>query len=159
VKRGLSLILIGCFLSSCATITRGRDEVITVDSNPSGANATINCAGNVSASGTTPARLTIPRNAQSCLVQIEKAGAQSQSIKLERGFNRSYWMNFVYAAGIPIGAILAFGAHNDTQGAAGGVIAVGSVLLGLGGLVVDRATGAMFDHDPNVIKVTLQPQH
>jgi hypothetical protein len=159
VKRALSLILIGCFLSSCATMTRGRDEVITVDSNPSGANATISCAGNVSASGTTPARLTIPRNSQSCLVRIEKAGAQSQSIKLQRGINGRYWLNFVYAAGIPIGAILAFGGHNDTQGAAGAVIGVGSVPLGIGGLIVDRATGAMFDHDPNVIKVTLQPQH
>jgi hypothetical protein len=158
VTRSLSLILIGCLLSSCATITRGRDKVITVDSNPSGANATIACTGNVSASGTTPARLTIPRKAQSCLVRIEKAGSQPQSIQLARGFNGRYWMNFVYAAGIPIGAILAFGAHNDAQGAAGAVIGVGSVLLGIGGLVVDRATGAMFDHEPNVIKVTLQPE-
>jgi len=159
VKRRLSLILIGCFLSSCATMTRGRDEIITVNSNPSGANATIACAGNVSANGTTPARLTIPRKAQSCFVRIEKAGAQTQTIKLERGFNGRYWLNFVYAAGIPVGAILAFRANSDTQGAAGGVIAVGSVLLGIGGLIIDRATGAMFDHDPNVINVTLQPEH
>ena len=26
-------------------------------------------------------------------------------------------------------------------------------------LIVDRATGAMYDHNPNVIKVTLQPEH
>jgi hypothetical protein len=158
MKRFLSFLLTVCLLSSCATITRGPDEVIIVDSNPSGANATISCAANVSASGTTPARLTIPRNAQSCLVRIDKAGSQSQSIKLERGFNSRYWMNFLYGAGIPIGAMMAF-AGNDTQGAAGVVIGVGSILLGAGGLIVDRATGAMYDHDPNVIKVTLQPKH
>jgi hypothetical protein len=157
--RGVSLLLIGCLLTSCATVTRGRDEVITVDSNPPGANATITCANNISANGTTPARLTIPRKSQSCLVRIEKAGTQTQTIKLERGFNGRYWLNFMYAAGIPVGAILAFGGNSDTQGAAGAVIAVGSVLLGIGGLIVDRATGAMFDHDPKVINVTLQPEH
>ena len=115
--RGLSLLLIGCLLTSCATVTRGRDEVITVDSNPPDANATITCANNVSASGTTPARLTIPRNAQLCRVDVEKSGMQTQKIQLERGINGRYWMNFIYAAGIPIGAIMAFGG-NDTQGAA-----------------------------------------
>jgi hypothetical protein len=38
------------------------------------------------------------------------------------------------------------------------VIAIGSIIAGVTGLIVDRANGAMFDHDPNVIKVTLQPQ-
>jgi len=156
--RGVSLLLIGCLLSSCATVTRGRDEVITVDSNPSGANATITCANNVSATGTTPARLTITRNAQHCRVDVEKSGMHTEKIDLQRGINGGFWMNFIYSAGIPIGAILAF-AGNDTQGAAGGVIAVGSVILGIGGFIVDRATGAMYDHDPNVIKVTLQPEH
>ena len=155
--RGVSLLLIGCLLTSCATITRGRDEVITVDSNPPGASATITCANNVSANGTTPARLTIPRNAQHCRVDVDKSGMQTQKVQLERGINGHYWMNFIYSAGIPIGAIMAFGG-NDTEGAAGGVIAIGSVILGIGGFIVDRATGAMYDHNPNVIKVTLQPQ-
>jgi len=155
--RGVSLLLIGCLLTSCATVTRGRDEVITVDSNPPGANATITCANNVSANGTTPTRLTIPRNAQHCSVDVGKNGMQTQKIDLERGINGRYWMNFIYASGIPIGAIMAFGG-NDTEGAAGGVIAVGSVILGIGGFIVDRATGAMYDHNPSVIKVTLQPQ-
>ena len=155
--RAIALLLIGCLLTSCATVTRGRDEVITVDSNPPGADATITCANNVSASGTTPARLTIPRNAQLCRVDVEKSGMQTQKIQLQRGTNGHFWMNFVFASGIPIGAILAFGG-NDTQGAAGGVIAVGAVVLGIAGFIVDHATGSMYDHDPNVIKVTLQPQ-
>ena len=156
--RGVSLLLVGCLLTSCATVTRGRDEVITVDSNPPGANATILCANNVSASGTTPARLTIPRNADLCRVDVEKSGMQTQKVQLQRGINGRYWMNFIYASGIPIGAILAFGGNNS-QGAAGGVIAIGAVVLLVTGFIVDRATGAMYDHNPNVIKVTLQPEH
>ena len=156
--RGVALLLIVCLLTSCATVTRGRDETITVESNPSGANATIDCAYNVSATGTTPAHLTIPRKAEACRIKIDKSGMQTQEIQLQRGINGSYWMNFIYAAGIPIGGILALGGNNDTQGAAGAVIAVGSVVLGIGGFIVDHATGAMYDHNPNVIKVTLQPQ-
>lgn len=157
MTRFLSLLLIGCFLTSCATVTRGRDEAITVDSNPPGANATIVCANNVSATGITPARLIIPRRANLCRVEVRKDGMQTQKIPLERGINGHYWMNFVFASGIPIGAILAFGG-NDSQGAAGGVIAVGAVVLGITGFIMDRVNGAMYDHNPNVVKVTLQPQ-
>ncbi len=154
--RSVSLLLIGCLLSSCATITRGRDEVISVDSNPSGANATIKCAGNISASGTTPAHFTIPRKADSCRVDVEKSGMQTQKIQLERGFNSAYWLNFIPASGFAIGVITAFsdGGSNDAAAAL-----VGAGIFGAAGFIVDRATGAMYDHNPNVIKVTLQPQH
>jgi hypothetical protein len=155
VKRSLSLILICCFLSSCATITRGTNEVISVDSNPSGAEATIKCANNINASGTTPARLIIPRKAELCRVDVEKSGMKTQKIELERGFNSSFWANFVPAAGLPVGMLALF-TGNGSDSAIGALFAAG--ILGGAGFLVDRVTGAMYDHDPNVIKVTLQPQ-
>ena len=151
-------LLIPCLLTSCATVTRGRDEVISVDSNPSGAQATIACAGNVSASGETPARLSIPRIADGCRLQIAKSGMQSQSLNLARGINSHYWLNFVFFAGVPVGGVVWY-AGNTSQESTGGVVAVGGVVLGITGFIVDHATGAMYDHDPNVIKVTLQPEH
>jgi hypothetical protein len=135
-------------------MSRGRAEVITVDSNPSGANATIKCAGNISASGTTPARLTIPRKADLCRVDVEKSGMKAQNIQIERGFNASYWMNLIPAGIFPAAIVVAFVAGSDTTAAVG--LAAG--LIGGAGLIVDRVTGAMYDHDPNVIKVTLEPQ-
>jgi hypothetical protein len=153
--RCVALLLIGCLLSSCATITRGRDEVISVDSNPSGANATIKCSSNVSATGTTPARLTIPRSAVGCRVNIEKSGMRTQNIDLERGFNSSYWLNFIPASGMPLGVISAF-TDGGSETAAGVLFGIG--LAGAAGLIVDRVSGAMYDHNPNVIKVTLQPE-
>lgn len=153
--RCVALLLVGCLLSSCATIRRGHDEVISVDSNPSGANATIKCAGNVSARGTTPARLTIPRHADGCRVNVEKGGMKTQNIALERGFNSSYWMNFIAASGMPLGVIAAF-SDGGPENAAGVLFGIG--LAGAAGLIVDRVTGAMYDHNPNVIKVTLQPE-
>ena len=154
--RSIALLLAGCLLSSCATMTRGRDEVISVDSDPSGANVTILCAGNISANGTTPARLTIPRKADLCRVDVEKSGMATQKIQIERGFNAAYWMNFVPTLGFPT-YVLASGIWGGNSGTAVGWLAVG--LAGAAGLVVDRVTGAMYDHDPHVIKVTLQPQH
>jgi uncharacterized protein YceK len=152
--RNVALLLIVCLLSSCATITRGRDEVISVESSPSGANATIRCAGNVSASGTTPARLTIPRKADGCNVNVEKSGMKTRNIEIERGFNASYWMNFIPTVGFPISAFSdAFG-NNSSNSA--GWLAVG--LAGAAGFIVDRVTGAMYDHNPHVINVTLQPE-
>jgi hypothetical protein len=156
VKRLLASLLTACLLSSCASIRRGRDEVITVDSDPSGANATIKCANNISANGTTPARLTISRKADGCRVDVGKSGMKTQTIQLERGFNSDYWLNFIPAAGFPTSAVVAFsGSGSDALA----VALLGAGLFGTAGLIVDRVTGAMYDHDPNVIKVTLQPEH
>ena len=155
MKRCIALLLAGCLLSSCATMTRGRDEVISVDSNPSDASATIKCAGNVSITGTTPVRLTIPRKADGCRVEIAKAGMKVEIIPLERGFNASYWLNFPSTLGLPI-YVFAVGPFGGSDGTAVGWLAFG--LAGAAGLLVDRVTGAMYDHDPKVIKVTLQPE-
>ncbi|HEX9460912.1 MAG TPA: hypothetical protein VGA84_17305 [Thermoanaerobaculia bacterium] len=154
--RCVALLLVGCLLSSCATITRGRDEVVAVDSNPSGANATIRCAGHVSASGTTPARLTIPRKAVGCHVSVEKSGMKTKDIEIERGFNASYWLNFIPTIGFPIAALGELFGKNGNGSNSAAWLAVG--FSGPAGLIVDRLTGAMYDHNPHVVNVTLQPE-
>jgi hypothetical protein len=152
--RIVGLLLIGCLLSSCATISHGSHEIINVESSPSGATATIRCAGNISVSGTTPARLTIPRKADACNVNIEKSGMKTQNVPIERGFTAAYWMNFAPTLGLPI---YLFGEGlGGSDSTANGWLVVG--LAGAAGFVVDRVTGAMYDHDPHVINVTLQPQ-
>jgi hypothetical protein len=135
-------------------ITHGRDEVISVESNPSGATATIRCAGNISASGTTPARLTIPRKADGCNINIEKSGMKTRNVELERGFTVPFWLNFAPALGLPIGTFSA--AIGNGGSSATGWVIVG--IAGAAGFIVDRATGAMYDHNPHVINVTLEPQ-
>lgn len=153
--RYIALLLIGCLLSSCATITHGSHEVVTVESSPSGASATIRCAGNISVSGTTPARLTIPRKADGCNVNIEMSGMKTQNVTLERGFTGLYWMNFAPTLGLPI-YVLSEGPFGGSDSTATGWLIVG--LAGAAGFIVDRVSGAMYDHDPHVINVTLQPQ-
>jgi len=153
--RFLSLLLTASLLSSCATITRGTNEVISVDSDPSGAEATIKCANYVTASGTTPARITIPRKADGCFLDVAKSGMKTQRLSMERGFNGSFWANFIPASAFPITVLYTFlGDGSDSTAA----FLAGVGLIGGAGFLVDRFTGAMYDHNPNVIKVTLQPE-
>jgi hypothetical protein len=152
--RIVALLLVGCLLSSCATISHGSNEVVSVESTPSGANATIRCAGKISVSGTTPARLTIPRKADGCNVNIEMSGMKTQNVQLERGFTGTYWMNFAPTLGLPI-YVFAVGLSGSDSTAVGWLIAG---VAGAAGFIVDRVSGAMYDHDPHVVNVTLQPQ-
>jgi hypothetical protein len=156
VKRVLSLLLIGCVLSSCALISHGTSEVISVDSNPSGADATIKCNNKISASGTTPAKLTIPRKADGCRVTVAQSGMHAQTVEIERGFTSSFWLNFVPAAGLAVGTVAAF-TGNGSDDVVGGLFIAG--FAGGIGFIIDRLSGAMYDHNPSVIKVTLQPEH
>jgi hypothetical protein len=152
-------MLTAYLLTSCATIRHGANEEISVDSNPSGANATIKCANNITASGITPARLTIPRKADLCRLDVEKSGMQTQKIQIERGFDSAYWLNFIPASGLPLGTIALFSTGSIFGGTPGyvGVLFVAGIVGGVG-LIVDRVTGAMYDHDPHVIRVKLEPQ-
>jgi hypothetical protein len=156
VKRFLSLLVIGCLLSSCATMSHGTTEVISVDSNPSGADATILCDSKISASGTTPARLTIPRKADRCRITVTQSGMKTQSIAIDRGFTSSFWLNFVPASGLAFAPVVAF-SDTGSDDVAGALLVAG--IAGGVGFVVDRLSGAMYDHNPKVIKVTLQPEH
>jgi hypothetical protein len=155
MKRFLSFLVIGCLLSSCATITNGTHEVISVDSNPSGAEATIKCNNKISASGTTPARLTIPRKADGCRITVAQSGMKTESRDIERGFASSFWLNFIPASGLAFAPVVAFG--SGSEDAAGALLVAGFV--GGVGFIVDRLSGGMYDHNPHVIKVTLQPEH
>jgi hypothetical protein len=136
-------------------VSRGRNEVIAVDSNPAGAQATLACANGVTATGTTPARLTIPRKADGCRVDISQAGMRTQQVTLVKGVNGAFWINFFPAAGLTLAPIVAL-SDRGSESAGGALLVVG--LAGAAGFIVDRVTGAMYEHDPNVIKVTLQPQ-
>jgi hypothetical protein len=156
MTRPVALLLIGCLLSSCATITNGTHEVIAVDSNPSGANATIMCNNKVSASGTTPAKLTIPRKADGCRITVAQSGMNTESMEIERGFTSSFWLNFVPASGIAAGTIAAFSGTGSDDFI--GALFIAGIVGGVG-FVIDRLSGAMYDHNPNVIKVKLESQH
>lgn len=140
------------FLTACATITHGPNETIAVDSQPSGAAASIKCDGGVNVSGTTPAKLVIPRKADHCVVDVSSAG-RTKRVTLTRGYSGRYWSNFAQFSAISAGALVAF-AGNDTRAFNIGLVA-GVGLTG-GGFLVDWLSGAMYDRDVHEVTIDLE---
>jgi hypothetical protein len=155
MKRHASAVLIVALLTSCASVSHGRDEVISVDSDPAGAQATLACANGVTASGVTPARLTIPRKADGCHVDVTRDGMRAQQVTLSKEISRAFWLNFIGASVVPLVPVVAF-SDGGGNSSAGALLAVGAA--GAAGFLIDRVTGAMYDHEPHAIKVTLQPR-
>ncbi|HWW61013.1 MAG TPA: PEGA domain-containing protein [Thermoanaerobaculia bacterium] len=139
-------------LISCATVLSGPREDISVRSSPSGANATLRCADGIERTGTTPATLTIPRKAHECSVRVTMAGYADETVKLEDEWNGRMWGNFGFAPLAPYGIVQIVFIEGDAQSrlvGAASLITAGAVWI------IDRHTGAAFEHAPNVIDVAL----
>lgn len=148
----LTLAISMLLLTACATMMHGPNETIAVDSQPRGAAATITCAGGVSASGTTPAKLVIPRKVDGCVVEVT-GNNHTKRVTLHRGYSGRYWANFTFLSTIPVGAIANFNGGNDNTFAAW--VVGGAAMTGIG-FIVDSATGSMYDRDVHEVFVDLE---
>jgi len=139
--------------NGCATIASGPDETVTVTSEPSGANVSVDC-GSQKSEQITPARFVIARKSGDCKVTLQKAGFEEESALLERGLNRWTWVNVPIAVvGIIILGMSGFNADPAESRRVGGAL----LLVGLGGLAVDAMTWKIHDHDPKTLHVKLRP--
>jgi hypothetical protein len=133
------------FLTRCATMIHRAEETLHIDSTPSGANAHVSCG--IEADVTTPADVRVPRKALPCSVTVSHAGHQTQTVNIERGIAPAFWLNMAGAIAAPLALNESF-KHRGKAGLLGAV--------GLTGLLIDRVTGAMYAHEENRIRVTLQ---
>ncbi len=151
-RAALVLLLPALLLTvSCASVLNGRSEIISVDSAPQGAEATLSCGVSRVGSVVTPAKFTIARNAGDCTLTVSKHGFTEQSASIEQGVNPMYWANFVT---FPV-AVLA--AWNNSAGILFAGNGVGLGLIGVSGFITDYATGAIHTHRPRKVVVKLQP--
>ncbi|PYQ49982.1 MAG: hypothetical protein DMF59_12070 [Acidobacteria bacterium] len=141
--------------TGCATVLKRPGEPIAVDSKPAGADAVIQCAGAVRASGVTPTRITIPRASNGCVLSISKQGYATKVVPLERGYNSAYWSNFALLPGITLALFLDAPRSNEDRVARAAAAATG--LSGVFGFVVDRNNGHGYRHFPDEINETLEP--
>ena len=147
------LILAAILAGRCATVTSAPQELIAITSEPTGADVLVEC-GSEKSSLVTPARFAVVRRTTDCYVTVQKAGFEKQTAVLEQGVNARTWGNLPIAAlGIAVIGMSGFSDNPDNALALGGGVA----LVGLGGLVVDRMTWRMRDHDPKQLHVTLRP--
>ena len=148
VLLGLSMLM----LTACATMTHGPNETIAVDSQPRGAAAAITCEGGVHVTGTTPAKLVIPRKVDGCVVEVS-GNDHTKRVTLHRGYSGRYWANFTGLSTVPVAGALAFSGTDDNTleiGALGGVAISGI------GFIVDAVNGSMYDRDVHDVFVDLE---
>ena len=156
------LCLLAATALRCGTMMHGSMQQLPVTSTPPGATARAVCAGGMKSEVTTPASLSVARNAEGCSVTVEKSGYRPQTIALQRGKSGAMVANVGLSAagaivGVISGAVACAVAHGsgstlDTCAAAGGLVG----LLFPGWL--DARTGAMYMQHPDRIDVALQPE-
>ena len=157
------LLLVGVLMCRCATVSHGRSERIHVASDPPGATATLVCDRGVSVVVTTPSTLVLPRSAQSCALTFVQPGYRAEIVPLTRRVSLATGGN---APATALGLVLLGAVAQDDRSsksifpsvrrvaATAGALTFG---LGVGGFAVDYATGAMYRHEPNDIRVVMRP--
>jgi hypothetical protein len=144
------LVALGAFaLSACGTVMHGSRDTIFVDSKPDGAAASISCAGNVEARGTTPAKLVIPRKVQGCSVSVERAGYKTQRLDLDQSFSGAFWANFAFSPVLATATII--NGRDFGYDTAAALLSSGVAFL------IDQYTGAKYTYEPKEIVVDLEP--
>ena len=136
-------------LTACGTVMHGSRDTIFVDSKPDGAAASVSCAGNVEARGTTPAKLVIPRKVQGCSVTVERAGYKTQRLDLDQSFSGAFWTNFAFSPVLATATIM--------NGRDFGYDTAAALLTSGVAFLVDQYTGAKYTYEPKEIVVDLEP--
>lgn len=150
----LTVFLAATMAVRCATATNGRYEMIPITSDPPGASVRVDCGkAKRRAPKATPTVIAIPRNADRCSVLLVKDGFERRSITLDRVVSEKAIRNF-YAAAIGLEAMDEV-SWDDDLFAVAFFFTLSSVALGGVGLAVDRATGALYEHEPKFIQVNL----
>lgn len=152
-----ALVLLPCLLlMSCATIVSGRDQGITIDSVPAASNVSVTCANGTAHQGLTPFTVMLRRKAGPCNVTVERDGYSTQSIALEQGINRNYWLNL---ATIPLAMCAIVGwngvlfSQPDAQSRRVGTVCLAA---GIAAWVTDYRTGAVWSYEPKRVNVILK---
>jgi hypothetical protein len=145
---GITLLLLA--LTGCATTTQGPLQRIEIESDPSGAAVdAIRCGVSIGALET-PTTIMVSRRAKRCLISISHSGYYTAVVPLERVISDRLDGNFD-AMGI---------ADCDDCGrpfVESMALAVVGLAGALAGVVVDAASGAMYELQPSSFFVELEP--
>lgn len=153
MRRLVALTLALTLTGGCATIASRPNETITVTTDPSGAEVSLDCGAEKSVH-VTPARFELARRTSDCTLTLSKEGFEKDTAILERGVNRWTWANLPVAlVGVTVLGMSGFSDDSNQSARVGGAFLV----AGLGGLLIDRWTARFHDHDPKTLHVKLRP--
>jgi len=153
---GVALLLVlAPLLSGCATVIHGTHQDVRVETDPSGATASVG-----DQKITTPGVLKLRRKEKALEIVVEKEGYETRRVALTRKDSGWDWLN---AIGIPVGIVAggAIGHRSDSgflafEGAATGAVIGGAALSGAG-FLIDNGNGAAYKLDPPLVVLRLEP--
>jgi hypothetical protein len=156
IRTILSSITIAAFTLRCATVNDGTYQRIAVSTEPSGASIAVDCGSAAHhVRKTTPATIKVPRRADPCKLLVTKEGYENESIALKRVVSPRAYSNFhLAAAGVEA---MSDDCCDSDWFAFLALLTAGSAAVGAVGMTVDRATGAIFEHTPEVVSLVLHP--
>lgn len=164
----LALIIIGLFMSGCATATRGTHEMVQINSEPPGARAISNIPNKTKNSNLdsyygcepTPCGINFSRRAAP-VITIEKDGYKDIKFKVVSSIATSSTSlaTGTIIAGTQQGSHVVVGSPDLLKRIPiGGATIFGGVMTLGGGLILDAATGAGLSLSPNPVTVFLAPR-
>lgn len=144
-------------LFRCATMLNGRDEVITIDSEPAGASVALTCADGSTYNGVTPMAVPVRRNAGDCNINVARDGYATQNRVLESGISRTFWGNMITVPMVLCGFIGFNGFFLSEPDGHSRAVGTGCLAAAITTWTVDGKSGAWRDHDPKKLKIELKP--
>lgn len=159
MRNTLLLLSLTLFAAACGTMT-DRLQTIPVRSTPDGANVQLTCGTDTSNQGVTPATVVVRRDSPTCSISVSKEGFITKNVPLERvpriiagdiGLSLAFGAVGGLALFIPIAAATA---HTERDW--GRAYMIGFALTAPIPLFIDAHTGAMYQHVPSDIHVTLE---
>jgi len=178
----LLLVVIGFFLTGCATVARGSHDKMAISTEPSGAVVTTDKETIASQKArkknpdlmaeyygcaATPCEFEVPRKSE-FIMMIEKTAYETVEIGIDHGIHKeSLNANLAGSAGagvamgvgmgVAVGSIATVG--SGTAVAAGATAAAAVALpLVLTSVIVDSSSGAIYNLRPNPIVLVLPPK-
>jgi uncharacterized protein YcfL len=140
------LVLVSLVLAGCTTVSNGPMQRIRVESEPQGAAVALTkCGAMATKTVTTPAVAWVSRRSTQCRLVFRKPYYDEQTIRLSR--HTSPRMD---GYGTTADVIL------DTSTSLSDVAILGTAIL-LPSLVIDAASGSMFELEPNEVLARLVP--
>jgi hypothetical protein len=164
MNRVTAVVVLSILTMRCATVARGRDQRIHVNSSPSGAAVRVLCGDVPQEAGIAPVDIVVPRKAQTCAVTLTKAGFADRTVTLTRMTSNMVWLNLIpgFIIGTVAGSATAFhhngSVFNSNQHAGETQFFVGFAAGTALAAAIDHSTGAMYKQVPERIDGTLNPQ-